>query len=999
MGLKRFVVTLKHGGSTLYDRFPVPTRVSSPRFIGRAAELATLDAALARAAEGQSAAVLVAGDAGMGKSRLVAEFERRARDRDATVLVGECVELAEGELPYGPIVAALRPLVAAAGAGPVRSLHPAVRGAAARLWPELADPGSAILEGEFARGQLFEAVHRMLATAAEDRPVVLIIEDLHWSDRSTRDLLAFLIRNARREQLLFVASYRTDEVNRRHPLHSFVSELDRSGRAERVTLPPFTERELREQLAEILDAPPEPQMARRLFERCEGNPFFAEELLAAADAGMLPDSLLDALLTRVERLSEPTRGTLQFAAAVGRPVSHQLLASASGLGERELADALREAAAERVMVPTDDGAAYAFRHELLREAIYADLFPGERAARHAAIAEALAKDRGLAESGQAAAELAHHWHAAGRPEPALAASLDAADQAETVHAYAEAQRHLERALVLTDTVSDTSRASTLRIDLTRRAAQAASFAGEHRRGIALARRALAAHDERTDATAAALAHTRLARYLWIDGQGDEALVNYETAVALVPATPTKERAEVLGANAHVLLLLGRLREACALAEEALAIARATGARHVEANALNSLGAASGSLDEARARLHEARAIAEEIGAVEEVGRSWVNESHWLEQAGDLPEAVSVAEAGVARAAELGAARQWGDYLATDVASRLFHLGEWERAVERSREILELTSTALHAASAHTALGQVAAERGEFEQAIEHVARSQEFSRGAGGAMWAGPNCGILLSVALWRGEPEAARRMLPEALAEMADSEMVMYVAPLLTHGLRAEADLAGRARARGRAADVDDALARGVRLLDTLRSYAASLETNRELAQADAEFGRLGDRHDPEPWLSAADQWVQASRPHRAAYAQWRAAEVIVRAGGSSDAAAELLSSAAATAETLRARPLQDEIAALARRARLELAGQVVTLPGTPASDDLGLTSRERDVLLLLAEGRTNRQIGEQLFISEKTASVHVSRILAKLGVANRAEAAGVAHTLRLSG
>ena len=976
----------------------MPTRVSSPQFIGRAAELATLEAALARAADGRSAAVLVAGDAGIGKSRLVAEFEQRARARDAMVLVGGCVELADGELPYGPIVAALRPLVTESGGGPVRALHPAVRGAAARLWPELAEPGSTLLDGEFARGQLFEAVHRMIAVVAEERPVVLVIEDLHWADRSTRDLLAFLIRNARGEPLMFVASYRTDEVNRRHPLHSFVSELDRSGRAERVVLPPFTERELRAQLAEILGEQPEPRMARRLFERCEGNPFFAEELLAAADAGILPDSLLDALLTRVERLTGTARVALQFAAAVGRPVSHQLLASASGLGEPELGEALRQAAAERVLVPTDDGTAYVFRHELLREAVYADLFPGERARLHAAIAEALLADDALAETGQAAAELAHHWHAAGRSEPALAASLDAAAQAESVHAYAEAQRHLERALGLTDHVSGAAPAAGTNAELTRRAAQAAVLAGDHRRGIALARLYLAAQDPDADPTAAALAHARLARYLWIDGQGEDALKHYEVAVALVPPTPTKERAEVLGANAHVLMLLGRLSEARRRADEALTIARATGARHVEANVLNSLGPTSQELDVGRAWLREARAIAEEIGAVEEVGRSWVNESHLLEQAGELTESVAVAEAGIARAQELGAARLWGDYLSTDVAGRLVHLGEWEPATERSTEILESTATALHAASAYTALGQVAAERGDFDQASEHVARSQELSHGAGGAMWAGPNYAISLTIALWRRDPMQARDVLDRAVAELAESEMFMFVAPLLTLGLRAEADLAERARARGQEDELHEAADRAGRLIALLQASARGREGVREAALGAAELSRLEGGREPEPWLAVAEQWAEAARPHRAAYAQWRAAEAIVRSGGQSADAARLLSSAAATAAALGARPLLEEVTTLARRARLELGGEMITVPGTPASDDLGLTNRERDVLLLLAEGRTNRQIGERLFISEKTASVHVSRILAKLGVANRAEAAGIAHTLMLS-
>ncbi|HUO72248.1 MAG TPA: AAA family ATPase [Solirubrobacteraceae bacterium] len=327
----------------------MPSRVSSPRFVGRAAELATLDAAVARTAAGQSAAVLLAGDAGIGKSRLVAEFERRAQDAGAEVLVGECVELTEGELPYGPIVAALRPLIGPADDGPIAALHPAVRGALARLWPELADSGG-VEQDEFARGQLFEAVHRVLAVLAAERPVVLIIEDLHWADRSTRDLLAFLIRNAPHERVLFVASYRTDEVNRRHPLHQFISELERSGRAERLTVPAFDLFERREQLTGILGEEPDPRLARRLHERSEGNPFFAEELLAAADAGMLPDSLLDALLARVERLTDPARRSPSSAS----PTLPRRRASPTPSGSSRSQPALRTAPGRNDLRPIRD---------------------------------------------------------------------------------------------------------------------------------------------------------------------------------------------------------------------------------------------------------------------------------------------------------------------------------------------------------------------------------------------------------------------------------------------------------------------------------------------------------------------------------------------------------------------------------------------------------------------------------------------------------------------
>ncbi|HMJ96827.1 MAG TPA: AAA family ATPase [Thermoleophilaceae bacterium] len=978
----------------------MPARVSCPSFVGRAEELAALEAALGRAAEGRSAAVLLGGDAGMGKSRLVAEFELLARAQGAEVLVGECVELTDGELPYGPIVAALRPLVADFGEGALDGLHPSTLSALATLWPEFGDVDPAAAGAKFAQGQLFEAVHRLVTARASEHPVALVVEDLHWADRSTRDLLTFLIRNSRHERVLFVASYRTDEVHRRHSLHPIISELERSGRAERVILPPFGVREVHEQLSGILGEEPRPQLVDSLLDRSEGNPFFAEELLAAADEGVMPDSLRDPLLVRVERLSDSARRTLELAAAVGRPVAHDLLASAAQLGHAELNGALREVADQRILIPTDDGARYAFRHSLLRDAVYVDLLPGERAVLHAAIAEALAADAQLAESGRAAAELAHHWYVAGRPGAALVASLDAAALAERVHAYAEAARHLERALELWDRVDPGDVPEGVsRAHVSRRAAEAASLSGTHRRAIAIGTQLVAEADPDSDPIGAGLAHARLARYLWVEGQGDEAIDNYEAALELVPAEPSTERAEVLAASALALMLRGRLAESRKYASEALEIARALGARLVEASVLNTLiPQTPAQFEGAREGMHRARAIAEELGAVEEVGRSYVNEAHVLEEMGRLEESVDVAEAGIARARELGAERGWGYYLAADVADRLLTIGEWDRAADRARDVLDITSNALSAASAHTVLGRIAAERGDFAEAALRVAQSDELSGRAGGAMWTAPNRAVLATCAVWSGDPDEARELVETALEQLADRTVLLFTAPLYAVGVRAEADRAERARALGREADLRAAEAGArslVESMDTPAWSAAPSQILRERQVAVAELSRLLGEHDPEPWLAVVREWHGASQPYRAAYAEWRVAEALVHSGGSSEEAGALLGSAAETAARLGARPLLAEITGLAKRARLELPGAVPAVNGGASGNDLGLTDREQQVLVLLAKGLTNRQIGETLFMSEKTASVHVSRIVSKLGVANRAAAAGVAHTL----
>ncbi|MEA2478254.1 MAG: hypothetical protein QOJ07_176, partial [Thermoleophilaceae bacterium] len=865
----------------------MPARVSSVDFVGRARELGVLDAALQRADEGHSGAVLVGGDAGIGKSRLIAEFERRARERGASVLVGECVDLAGGELPYGPIVAALRPLVTSGAAGPLEALHPTARVTLARLWPELAVDGAAGGEpAEFGQGQLFEAIHRLLASASAERPIALVIEDLHWADRSTRDLLAFLIRNSRGQRIVFIATYRSDELHRRHPLRPFVAELERSGGAERIELGPLGPADIGAQLAGILGEQPDSGLAARLAERSEGNPFYAEELLAAADEGLLPESLRDALLMRVERLAPEARDVLALAATAGRSVGHPLLAAATALTGPELGGALREAVAHRLLVTGAGDGDYAFRHALMREAVYADLLPGERVELHGRLAEAITAEPSLAGTGSAVAELAHHWYAAGDSARSLNASLQAATEAEGVHAYAEAQLHLERALELWSRVRDDERPATAQIEVLQRAALAAYLAGELRRAIALERTVLDGIDPAADPVASALSHERLGRYLWASGAGDDATSHYERAIELVPPDPpSQERARALAAHAHVLMLAGRLTESTRLAEEARDMARLSGARLVEVSAVNTLGAASSSSevpDRGLEAMRSARLIAEELGAVDEVGRSYINESHALEELGRLRESVETSVRGIERADRLGAARVWGAFLRGDLALRLFRLGEWDRAVAEADEVLRALPTPLNEASALTVLGRIAAERGEFDEAARHIERSLALSRTSGGPMWAGPNHAALGALELWRGDLPAAHAALGRGVEEVGDLEMPSVTAEVDSLHARAQVDRALRARLLGEtaAADAAEAAARAALVRLEAVAPAASLpEARAEIEVNRAELTRLED-HPAAPWLAIAETWIELAQPYRAALAQWRAAEALIAAG-----------------------------------------------------------------------------------------------------------------------
>jgi predicted ATPase len=361
-------------------------RRASPTLIGRVEELQVLEAARRRAADGEPAVVLVGGEAGVGKTRVVAELTARCAADETRVLAGGCVPVGGDGLPYAPIVEALRPLPDQLGADAVRELAGPSWRELARLLPRLGapDPGPS---GQVAQLRLFELLFGLLGRLGGQTPVTLVVEDLHWADQSTRDLLAFLVRNLRRERVLLLATYRSDEP-RTDRLGSWLAELARGGPVQRLELPRLDRAETVAQLIGMLGTAPAADLADAVFVRSEGNPFFTEELLAAVQAGSLelPTTLRELLHGRVELLPAPAQQVLGVAAVAGRRVPHQLLASVAGLDGRELAEALRIVVAHQLLVtrPGEDG--YQFRHALLREVIDADLLPGERARLHAGYA-------------------------------------------------------------------------------------------------------------------------------------------------------------------------------------------------------------------------------------------------------------------------------------------------------------------------------------------------------------------------------------------------------------------------------------------------------------------------------------------------------------------------------------------------------------------------------------------------------------------------------------
>jgi DNA-binding CsgD family transcriptional regulator/tetratricopeptide (TPR) repeat protein len=1003
-------------------------RVASPTFVGRVEELRLLEAAKGRAANGDPAVVLVGGEAGVGKTRLVAELEVRCAADGTRVLSGGCVPVGEGGLAYAPIVEALRGLPSEVGLTAVRQLVGPGWAELARLLPALGEPASGP-PGPAAQVRLFELLLGLLGRLGDRTPVVLVVEDLHWADQSTLDLLAFLVRNLRRERVLLVITHRNDEPGQQR-LGPYLAELDRGGPVQRMELPRLDRVETGAQLVGILGAAPAAELVDAVFARSEGNPFFTEELLAVVRTGSreLPATLRDLLRGRVDALPDHAGQVLAVVAVAGRQVSHRLLVAVAGLDDETLLAGLRVAVASQLLVtaPGEDG--YDVRHALLREVINADLLPGERVRLHTALAHTVAD---LLESGEldwpgSAAEVAVHWHQARNLPKALEWSVRAGAEADGIYAYAEAFSHYRRTLELWDRVADAqTRAGVDRVEVLQWAARAADACSDHDRALALIDQALREVDPVAEPVRAGLLHERRGVYLMVTRDLNSRFEALRKAVRLVPADPpSKERTQVLTSFADALVLAGRNHEARVASEEAVAIARQLGAERELSRALTLLGwaqATPGSFDSdvasrrevGLASLREACQLAERQADPELLAHAygWLGEI--LMEIGRLEDAVEVSLLGQERVRRLGLAGYGPDtFLLANAVEALYKLGRWDQAYGLANKALAVarpSSFSERPLPPVLAAAMLEVGRGEFQVAEAHLAAIKDRSL-AGVADLAREYTALVAELRVWQGQLEEARAAVQDGLDRVAGTDEQMRSGRLLCLGLRVEADQAERGRARHDPGEVQAA----IRAANALASRAAAMAPNPLVPDAttiltapavvalwEAERSRLEGQSDPAQWQQAATAWFALDRPYPAAYAQWRQAEALLIGRAPRAPVEEALRAAHAVAVRLGAAPLGRELELLAQRGRVRLEAATQPSPATAqapsVSSSLGLTAREAEVLALVAAGRSNRQIGQELFITPKTASVHVSRILAKLGVAGRGEAAAIAHRLGL--
>jgi DNA-binding CsgD family transcriptional regulator/tetratricopeptide (TPR) repeat protein len=844
-----------------------------------------------------------------------------------------------------------------------------------------------------------------------------VIEDVQWIDPATRDLVTFLVRNVTTEHLVAILTCRTDDLPAGHPVLAWMAELGRAPGGVRVDLGRLREADIARQLEAIEGGPVADRVIDAIWRRSEGHPLFAEELLSAAaspDSADLP-SLVEVLLGRVGSLAPSTLIVVETLAVAGRPVDERLIGPLVDRSEGEVGAALREAAGRGVLVPLPDGR-HAFRHELLREVVESGLSAGERRELHERFARILEARPDLADGSPAGAagELAVHWAAAERPVEAYRAALNAAAAAEGIHAFADVERLLERALAMEPALpAEAAPGPAERVELRRRAAEAADLSGHFDRAIELVRDALSLLDTASDRTLAGLLHARLGYLTWARGDGEAALLEHREAVRLVPAAPPSvERARVLGALGGALMGLGRWGESRAVCQAAIECAILVGAAAEESRARNMLGSdlvALGDIEAGLTELRESRRLAAASGPAELLVVTIHNLALNLLAADRLEEGLAEASAGREVARASGLERRYGMDLAAIAGDVLIRLGRWDEADLATTEGLALDQRNRGTTYLAAVRARLLAGRGVTDEARRRLAEIDASSLEPDMAAFIAR---VDAEIALAEDRPAHAADAAEGGLDRLEGLDDVLWGAPLIGLGLRALADLAEAARAKqdssALAATGERAVPIRTRLAE-LTGRASTPSARAWVATAVAETGRLDAAPNPASWSAAAAAWDAVPDPAEAAYGRYREAEALLRQAGVRADVADTLRAAHDTALRLAAAPLAASIEALARRARVQLgepaAPESSVSAAAPAkagrrraASPAGLSAREIEVLRLVAAGRSNGEIAERLFITRKTAGVHVTHILDKLGVSNRVEAAMAAARLGLA-
>jgi class 3 adenylate cyclase len=823
--------------------------------VGRAAELAAISAAYAGMRAGQSQVLLITGEAGIGKTRLVEELAGQVRSAaDGTRMrVGASAPMAGAALAYGPFVAAL-----GNEAG----------------WL-LADDGEANMLT--ARHRLFVRVLDLLAGLAARSPLVLVLEDLHWADESSRELLTFLAVRLRPERVMVVGTLREEELT--DAVRRWLAELEHRPGVTRLRLGRMPDTEIAELVAGAMPDGPSPDHMAAVVAAADGNPLFAKEL-ASADPGGSPASITDAVLAKASALTPQARAVIDQLSVADGGLSHGLLAATIRLPEARLLAAARAGVTSGLLAPTGDG--YSFTHALIRQAIYSQLLPSKRRLLHRRLAEALA-DRPGSDPGL----LARHWQLADVPDRAAVAALLAARRAVSVRAYPEAKKNYALAIELADGRPEAEPG------LLEEAARAASLAGDPEQAAAWAADALARSDAAGPVDRARRLE-RLGRYRWEMGDPRTAIDATEQAMFLLETEPPSQlQARVLAALATRRVFLGEADAALPLVERAMTVAQQTGADAVHAHGLATLGIIEAEYGDLEAGLDDLQAsftLACRAGSVEDTIRAAANRVYLLYCAGRFAEAVEVARAGRNAAAALGAPPTMTAGIGNNAVGALIASGRWAEADRLLAELM-VESPTNFARYLQLYQLELAVGRGETERATNLAAtlrKSPEDPR------LFGPLHICLAEQALAARDLAAAAAEVIDGLTALSDAGMAEEEIRLLAAGARLAADLALRP-ASARPRDIPDGwdrlaatLAGKARLIvaehGAGRPYLAAFGAQ----VANEETRRLG-RDTDAMWRDVAEAWQAAGWPYWEAYARLREAAAALEAGRHEHAARAL--------------------------------------------------------------------------------------------------------------
>ena len=961
----------------------MPEPSSTTDFVGRRDELAAFERAVEAARKGAPVVLLIGGDAGIGKSTLVTEGARRA---GVDMVVGRCVPMGGEAIPLAPLAELLRAVR--------RSKPDALSAPSMAVLQDWVVPVAAVASEGFAAGGVFGPVLELVGSLPGDEVTVVTFEDLHWADSLTWDLFDFLARNLVDEHVVLVGTYRANEVSANPQQRRRLGELVRLAAVHRVHLGGLARDEVAAKIETLTGGPAPFDLVDEVVARGQGNPFFTTELVAAHLAGQsIPAVLSDLIAADLADLDDTGRLVLGVIAAVGHDTSHDLLRRVAEVDDDRLEAALRTAIDAQLIVVDRDTDRYRFRHALIGETVYAELLPPERRRLHWHIADVLREQAAyLLTRADRASELAFHLDRAGEQAAAFVALLAAVDAAELV-APGVALRHLERAFELWDAAGDAAADARLG-DRLWQAAELASGTASNERAAAFARDAFR---HGPPPRGAAWGHERLGRYLWAAGHLEQSATEFEAAAALLPSEAGPEAAAVFAGLGQAELMLGRydLAEARARrvfellptpAADPLAWAMA---RRVLGIVMDHRGDPARGVELCREAVETAPSALTRALAVLYLGVS-------LLDAGRYQDAVNAMLDAAADAHLTGLDKSFGGYLDALAAEGLMRLGRWSEAegvLGRSEGAETLPVGMIRLARSGAML---AARRGDRDRAVTLLTQVEArpvdpFHR----SFLDEAAADVHLVLGEWGDAASIAERALSHD-----PSRLSVWQARFVLFHVIAHVELVLDARARRQPVDGEATMARlrgelaAAHLAASAQSgVVESADSAAHLAHAAATLTRLGNP-DPDAWAEAAHRWERLADPFWTATARLHEAEAAA-ASSATARAADALHRAHQLAVGLGAVFLLVDIEAVSRRTRLSLDAPASTVLDEAAIDHLGLTPREAEVLALVANGQTNRQIGETLYVSEKTASVHVSNILRKLGVNSRVDAAAIAQRL----